>query len=163
MSQLLLLRGVFPAEFINGDIESIDTSKQLSASVYTPLVKRFTGVDEHPKFTNKKWWNCDLNFDTYPTVIPLAMEHNAGRLECDTEGNFHSWNCAVSWARSTRSKVELGDALAAITLVAALFGTKHVAPAPPKIMRKEYCGDSGLTREQYLNYAHGQILTGCYL
>lgn len=149
---------------MNVDIGTTESIKQPSVSLYTPIPKHFTSVANHPKFTNLKCWNCDLNFDTYPCFIPTNLEYGAdGRIECGIEGNFHSWNCAASGAKSTRNKVELGDALAAIKLVAALFGVANVSLAPSKILRKEYCGDDGLTREEYLNYKHGHVLTGYYI
>ena len=154
-TNLLIIRGVFPKDFTSGTVQKIkpqfDDRKIIP--VYTVIPKRFTGVAKWPTSSNLKCWTCDRLFSGYPRFLPSNPERTAtGDDYCDAEGNFHSWNCVASWIESKLPRAQQWDANRLICLFESKFTGRmreKILPSTDKTKRKEYCGDHGLTMEQY--------------
>lgn len=166
VTYILLLRGVYPDEFIQDVVVETAACLRTSTDIYSDIPARFNGVKNHPTNTNLKCWNCDLSFTTYPKFIPTNLERLGAddHLECDILGNFHSWNCAVSYALTYLPDVH-GDILNAISIVEFEFSGKFkekIPPAPAKTLMKAYCGNNGITQSEYCERVENTKNIGLY-
>jgi hypothetical protein len=152
---LLILRGVYPRDFVptEGIFDTAPTRASQPEEPYTSIPRRFTGVATWPQFSNLKCWNCDEPTKGYPKFVALNPEKNAaGEDECDVLGNFHEWNCAASYIIATFPPDRQWELLASLCLFESKFTGKRrakIMPAPPKTLKKQYCGNRGLTSAQW--------------
>jgi len=136
----------------------VECVREDSYTTYSTIPKQFTSVEEWPKMTNLKCHQCSRGFGTYPKFIPTKPERvfRRGREEIHyiPSGNFCTWNCAISHIDETQktqkdSKCELKDS---VYRVASLFEKKSIVKilgSPSKTEMKQYCGEHGLTEQEY--------------
>jgi hypothetical protein len=150
---IITLRGVNLKELI-----ASTTTQKVVEKKYTEIPKQFTSVDNWPKSSNLKCWECDLIGDSYPRFIPIYPQYRTpnepneqNQPICDVLGHFDDWSCVARYIvrEYPRNKA---DMLAAICIFEALFsGHKKdkIMPCLSKTKMQDYCGESGLTIEQY--------------
>lgn len=157
-TNLLILKGVFPGDFFNFDTiylaqKTPGEPKNEHATIYTKIPKVFVNVDNWPKVSNLKCWNCDQILQSYPRFLPVNPERDKeGNEICDTVGNFCEWNCVVRYAMEKYSGERLWDILKLTNIIAAKFTGRRrekILPSPEKTIMKQYCGDEGITPKQY--------------
>lgn len=155
-TNLLILRGVFPGDFTTDVFHEKKTvlKEKIPESdiVYTEIPKKFTGVKSWITFSNLHCWECGLVPSGYPRFIPLHPERSGGEDTCDVYGHFCEWNCAVAFATKEFSRERQPDILNTILLFESKFSgqrKKKIMPCPPKTEMKQYCGNKGLTVEQW--------------
>jgi hypothetical protein len=160
-SNLLILKGIFPADFTPG--ESVVVTKKAAhteqsvksepTTVYSELPKCFRDVPSWPKSSNLKCWACDLLFTLYPKFVPMNPERDCdGNDICDALGNFCQWNCVVKYIRTVFPKDQQADMERLVCIFQEKFTGRRrekIPPSPDKTERKEYCGEKGLTVKQF--------------
>ena len=151
----LILTGVFMRDLdkISAQLTSSIPSQTVeSVSIFTPLPSRFTGVDTWPKTSNRLCWSCDLIPRDYPRFIPMNMAEVDGHEVCDAYGHFNTWNCAVRYINRELQPEQRECARRRISIFEAMFSGKYkekIVEAPNKVIMKAYCGDVGITPQQY--------------
>lgn len=156
-SNILLLTGINPADIINANYDVVVQKRIVKH--YDEIPRKFTSVITWPNSTELLCWNCSLQFhDQRPAFVPLHAEinkNNTGyrKIECDVHGNFCSWNCAWSYTINNFSKHEQWDIHRTMCFLHEMFTGRHInkiEPAPPKTLMKEYSGNNGITKQEYL-------------
>ncbi len=153
-SNLLKFRGVF-AKDISTDVNYGKNTTPVAVETkifYANIPKRFTDVASWPKVSNLRCWNCDQLTKSYPKFVPVGLERVDGKIRCDVHGHFHEWNCAVSYVMKEFPENQRWDTLRAISIIESEFtGTRReiIPPAPSKFEMKVYCGDNGITSQQW--------------
>jgi len=159
-TNLLILRGVFPADFTtesgfyDSAVIEVEKNKETQPqTVYTEIPKKFTGVESWITFSNLKCWTCDRKPTTYPKFIPLSPEKDAlGNDVCDVEGHFCEWNCVIRYILTEYPPSYQPDLLESVILFESKFSgirKAKIQPSPPKTEMKDYCGKQGLTPQQW--------------
>jgi hypothetical protein len=146
---LLTIKGVSPADLS----VSVAPRPTYRIAVYTQIPPMFQSVDAWPKMSNRKCWTCDLVPSDYPKFVPMNPTYKHGQLSYDAHGHFNTWNCAVEYVMTKIPQNNRGDILSYIYDIAGLFSGKpraKILPAPPKTLMRAYCGDSGLSPEEYM-------------
>lgn len=151
---ILVLRGVNCDDVITmGPVSIVTTTQETRGSIYTSMPTRFTGIDNHPKWTNLKCWYCDLMPQGYPKFIPRNIELKAdGQLHCDTEGVFSHWSCAAEYCYANLNDTARIDALDGIRTIMSVINGRPVTTIRrpiPKTKRQCYCGDGGYSDAEY--------------
>jgi hypothetical protein len=134
------------------DIKKIDKVKQFVEDdiTYSIIPRNFTSVDSWVKYTNLLCWHCDKIIADYPRFIPKNPAIVNGEDVCEVYGNFHTWECALAYARKELPKESYWDTMISIKIFAQKFAyNDNIIPAPNKTIMKQYCGDVGITSEQY--------------
>jgi hypothetical protein len=147
-SAILIIKGL-TFEELNA-VEQI-IIKEENKFKYNTIPKEFKSVEEWPKYTNLLCWHCDRTVIGYPKFIPKNPTIINKNDTCEIIGNFDRWECAVAYAYKEFSKEVYFDTLMNIKIFATKFhpNIKTILPAPSKTLMKQYCGDSGITAEQY--------------
>jgi len=120
---------------------------------YQQLPRQFTGRDTWPKSSNLKCWHCDIVIgDNVPKFIPVNAFSKGSEICCGTHGAFNSWECAVAYADINFTGAKRADSRNLITIFAREMDNIHtiIHPAPPRTIMSAYCGDTGITPEEYL-------------
>lgn len=148
-TDILILRGVFIDDFLG---KPLDISKKPLIN-YSNIPSKFTSVEEWPELTNLKCWECDRLVTGRPKFIPINCKKTANDADvCNVLGNFDEWSCAVRYVMTQMPPDQRYDLLQAIYIYEAKFSGKKkliIHPSPPKILMKTYCGNAGLTPEEY--------------
>lgn len=150
-SRILVLKKVSIEQILATPI-AIQRTVKTQDSIYTKIPQRFTGLKDHPNFTNLKCWYCDIVPSGYPKFIPSNLEVTRDTIACDTEGIFSHWCCVVSYCNATMREPLLSDTLQMVNLVKAHINDRDPYPtrsAISKTKRQCYCGDSGMTDSEY--------------
>ena len=134
----------------------VDKTKQTEPiTFYTKIPNKFTSVDSWPTSSTFKCWECDLLPLSYPKFIPKNPTFcENGEDSCDPYGHFCEWNCAVRYVENNSefNTANRWDYLESIRLFESKFTgvlRQKILPSPPKTIMKQYCGDKGLTVEEY--------------
>lgn len=130
------------------DMDAIDR-----AINYQRLPRQFTGVDSWPRSSNLKCWHCDIVIgDIAPKFIPVDPSKRSGEMHCDAYGAFNSWSCAVAYVDTNFTGAKRSDSRNLIaTFARAIDGIDSVIhPAPPRTIMSAYCGETGITPEEYV-------------
>lgn len=131
---------------------SAASSSDKTTTWYTKIPKRFTGVETWPTSSNRKCLVCDLQPRGYPRFIPKSPVRVDGKFECDVEGHFCEWNCAVQWIRWNYPPNEQRELEDLITYIESLWtGVRRlrILLPPDKKLLKPYDGDQGLSVEEW--------------
>lgn len=147
---ILILKGVYPKDF--GPIDAVYEKLEYNSMVYTNIPKKFTTPESWPRVSNLKCWECDQLFHTYPKFIPTCPEKDGDNDTAIPLGNFCEWNCAVLYVYKNYPTNQQPDILKMICLIAGKFARRRILkimPSPNKTIMKQYCGDEGLTPQQY--------------
>lgn len=149
-SNLLILRGVYPKDFVK---RKPTVTLTQPVQVYSKMPAIFTSTKDWPQFSNLKCWSCDQLPVSYPKFIPLNPSYgpNYGHI-CDVFGHFCEWNCAVRYAVREFPREQHWDILESICLFESKFSGKKkekIMEAPSKTCMKQYCGDDGITAQEY--------------
>jgi len=123
--------------------------------------------DPWPKKTDLRCWHCTHPFDWSPFPLPFSFNTGASRYRISS-GIFCGPSCAKAYiGNQPHSSSNFGAVCNWIDEIARDYygyvtktgGTVHITPAPPKELLKEYCGDKGLTIQQFRTIcAHGRSL-----
>jgi hypothetical protein len=157
-SNLLVLKGVYPGNFAPVDYiyeknKTFEPKAIEPSVVYTEMPKKFTSVENWPKYSNLKCWECDRIPSSYPKFIPTNLEKDKdGHEICDPYGHFDEWNCAIRFITKEMPKDQQWDLLQSVCLFESKFSGKRrekIMPSPPKYLMKAYCGQRGITLKQY--------------
>lgn len=148
-SLILVIKGIYPKDFVQD-------AKPPTANrvIYTEIPKRFTSVASWIKSSNLRCWECSMKFAGYPKFIPVNPENDGIGDSCDVFGHFCEWNCAVRFAQREIPGAALWDTLRLISIFEAKFTgkmRKKILPAPSRTLMKQYCGHSGITKDQWRN------------
>lgn len=149
-SCLLILRGIFPNDFLSAD-QYAHELKEIEVA-YTDIPKKFTSVATWLTSSNLKCWNCDLYTNSFPKFIPLNYEMDISGDICEPYGNFCEWNCAAAYISKEFPKDQQRDLLYTLTLFESKFSGKRkerIVPTLPKTLMKCYSGNKGLTQKQW--------------
>lgn len=111
---------------------------------YDELHKIFRDPVSWPSINNLLCWHCSLPFDSIPVFVPKIIEprNNSSIMNC--EGNFCSFNCAVSFINlnypNVNDNIEAKNKLK--FLYHTMFGrsVKEIPPMPPKYLMRHYGG-----------------------
>jgi hypothetical protein len=133
------------------DMEAIDR-----AINYQRLPRRFC-ADSWPTSSNLKCWHCDIVIgDIAPKFIPVDPSKGGSGLQCDAYGAFGSWACAIAYVDLYFSGSKRSDSRNLIATFAreidGIDGVIH--PAPPRTIMSAYCGETGITPEEYRARVH---------
>lgn len=156
-SDFLILKGVKLTDFTN---KSISSTKPIEkTAVYTDIPTKFTKVDNWPKFSNLKCWECDRLVSGYPKFVPMNIRREFDSTlgeyvdVCDVLGNFDEWSCAVRYIYTELPKNQQPDAIQALLIFESKFTGESkkitIQPSPSKTIMQQYCGNSGITTEEY--------------
>lgn len=150
MSKIIIIKNITIADLTNFQVKQ---KVEKLTYKYGEIPKRFNGVTNWPKTTNLLCWNCDRSVIGFPRFIPDSANVIKGNDECDVIGNFDKWACAFAYANKYLPKHRYWDICANIRIFADKFPRSNDdpigVPAPDKTKMKQYCGDSGLTSEEY--------------
>ncbi len=146
---IIIVRGISIQEIMTKTQEVVAKNKYIE---YSELPKRFTSVEEWPKYTNLLCWECSRSISSYPKFIAKNPSIVNGNDICDPEGVFHTWNCGMKFAESHYTKDKCWD-LHTSTLIFAKkfpdFNKTKIPAALEKTKMKQYCGAEGITCEEY--------------
>jgi len=120
---------------------------------YQRLPRQFTGVDQWPTSSNLKCWHCDIVIgDIRPKFIPSDPTKRGNIVHCDAYGAFNSWACAVAYSDINFNGSKRADSRNLIaTFAREIDGIIDIIhPAPHRTIMSAYCGESGITPEEYL-------------
>lgn len=147
-SSILIIKGLTLEELYTVDKV---VAPVCSKFIYDSIPKEFKSVEEWPKSTNLLCWYCDRAVIGYPRFIPKTPSISNGNDICEVIGNFDRWECAVAYAQREFSKEMYDDVATTIKIFANKFcpSIRNILPAPSKTEMKQYCGDKGLTTEEY--------------
>lgn len=144
---ILIIKGLTLKD-LNTIDEHITTNENKFS--YNSIPSEFISVEEWPKYTNLLCWHCDRSVSSYPKFIPKNPYTVNGSDRCSTLGNFDTWECAAAYTKQMFSKDASSDILKNIIIFANRFEPiKAIIPAIEKTRMKSYCGNDGLTIEQY--------------
>lgn len=168
LNNIITIKGVHLSDLENLDAlyekrpinthDFVECIREGSYTSYSTIPKKFTHVDEWPKMTNLKCHQCSRNFTTYPKFIPTCPERVfKGRHEethYTPKGNFCTWNCVIGYIYDTNRihRDNKWDYEKNAIRVASLFEKRKlvkIMPSPPKTEMKQYCGEFGLTEQEY--------------
>jgi hypothetical protein len=150
MSIIIIVKGISTS-----DLAVIDVKQRPQKAVfkYGEIPKRFTDVELWPKSSNLLCWSCDRSVIGYPKFIPLNATVIKGNDTCNVMGNFDKWACALSYANAHLPKHIYWDICENIRTFSQKFGSitddSNTVPAPNKTLMKQYCGDSGITNDEF--------------
>jgi len=120
---------------------------------FSEIPKRFTGVSNWPKSTNLLCWECGFQFTSYPKFVPInPCRGENGEDECDVEGNFCEWSCVLREIKTQYPPNQQSDLIAFVDIFRAKWPSepkRKLFPGPRKTKMKIYCGNQGLTTEQW--------------
>lgn len=151
-TNLLILNGIYINDYLIKE-PVIDEVNEVAAYKYDEIPKKFVSVDTWPTHTNLLCWSCSQKFTSYPKFIPLHPEIDKnGRDICDIIGNFCEWNCAARYIQEVMPEVQRWDLNRFLARFECKFTKRRreiIYAAPPKTILKEYCGNKGITPEQW--------------
>lgn len=153
---ILFLRGVTLDDIKNAAeaLErkwSLETGPQL---LYQPIPSQFKSLDNWPRSTNLKCWQCDCTFATMPWFIPCDMYRDRdGVLTMDTFGVFCTPNCAQAhidiYFKGDPSQFDKTRYLRILVSKITGNNVSGIVPSPPKTKMEQYRGAGGLTYREY--------------
>lgn len=126
-------------------------TEQLQVQVittYISLPKKFTSLDQWPRYTNLHCWHCASQFDSVPIFIP----RNPSQDQYDTHGVFCTWNCAMAYIETHFHRDSKWDAKQMLYHLHYIFTgqkTHYIAPAPPHTILKQFSGSTGISIGEY--------------
>lgn len=116
----------------------------LTNTEYNKIPHKFTSIDDWPKNTNLKCWQCDCSFQSIPIFIPKTIETNGNM---DVLGNFCSWNCASLYINLHFNSDQKWENHSMLKILYRVFTEKdidEIIPAPPKTDMVQYGGKQSL-------------------
>jgi hypothetical protein len=121
---------------------------------YDQVPTKYTGYKNHPKTTNLHCWNCDNTFSTVPyfMVDDTVMKPN-NEEESDISGNFCSENCTQAHIDKYFTGSNHQDKTKYLTKTVREFTCRDVIiikPSYEKTIQKKYCGERGVSTEDYI-------------
>lgn len=160
LPNVLIFNSVFLADlmsnddlFINKYTQALDNSaKPVDTKVYTKLPDVFTTLNNWPQNTNLACWNCDRRFKTRPHISITSIAASSGSYKYARDGVFCSPNCVEAYHLMHFKGQELDDRKKFYRIwFRECFGKDLfvILPSPPKTIMKKYCGDTGLSDEEY--------------
>lgn len=156
---ILFLRGVYIDDLKSQD--EIFDRKFTSAEVqpvnkiiYQSIPEHFTTMQQWPRSTNLKCWECDCSFTSTPVFVPTDMYRNRkGELMFDTHGNFCTFNCAQKYIEEKfRNEPSKHDKDKFLKILHGIFTgkkTDRIVPAPDKTLMQQYRGDGGISYKEF--------------
>jgi len=157
-ANILFLKGVYLADLGNRDeifdrkFASIDERSTIRV-IYQPLPERFTALENWPKCTNLKCWECDCSFSTVPIPIATDMYALGADIAFDTHGNFCTFSCAQKYIntkfKNEPSKHDKDKFLKILCFIFTGKKTDFIVPSPDKTKMQQYCGEGGLTYQAF--------------
>lgn len=155
-TDFLVLKGVKIDDFSYKPL-ILKQQRQEKTPVYTDIPHKFTSVEDWIKVSNLKCWECDRFVSTYPKFIPMnakrELDVNQKYIDvCDVLGNFDEWSCAVSYINTKIPANQRIDAVRSLLIFEAKFSGERkiiIHPSPPKTIMQQYCGNNGITSEEY--------------
>lgn len=146
-ANLMLIKGLKPSDFI-----IYGNNIKYEKEIYNNIPNIFTTVEEWPKYTNLLCWNCSEKFNHYPRFIVKSIVKSIKAF--NVIGNFCSWSCALTFIIENESIKNKFDSISLLKKAEKLFSKNDepIKQAPTKTIRKKYCGDIGISNEEYLQY-----------
>ena len=166
-NNILVLKGVYILDFSTDNLPTTVTTeftgRPTTYTRYISLPKQFISPDDWPKVSNLKCWSCDRLFESYPKFVPLDPElislNDKLVTAWEPRGNFCGWNCVIDYIRTRLPKNKQWDAEQDTCKVAEMFAKAmsafaykpviRIMPSPEKTLMKPYCGNDGITEEEY--------------
>lgn len=146
-----------------GGADIIKDEKPWLKSWYFPS----DAFDPWPKKTELRCWHCTHYFDWSPFPLPFSFDIGTSRYRISS-GLFCGPSCAKAYiGNQPHSSSNFGAVCNWIDEIAHDYygystktgGRVHITPAPPKELLKEYCGEKGLSIQQFRTIcAHGRSL-----
>ncbi len=160
-SNIMVLKGVimnncdFDNIFDDKFMEDVQRAKQPIKTIYNDIPRIFKDLEQWPKSSNLKCWECSENFYTQPLFLPLNMRTTGvseDEHEFETHGNFCSWGCLIKYVEEQYKKDKLKELIDLIKIIYRKFTGNipiKINPAPSKTLMKQYCGNDGLSLEEF--------------
>lgn len=136
------------------DTHLVISSKNIVHYTTNPIT--FTTLDKWPTKSNCKCWTCDRYFTTRPWFMPTSyvIDIITKKEVFGTEGNFCISNCVQDWINTHHSNDgTYDDKTKMLKMVYKIYHEKiiyKILPSISKTKRKEYCGEYGLTEQEYV-------------
>lgn len=120
---------------------------------YTSIPATYTTLDKWITVTNLCCWNCDRQFKNRPIFVPdsIYFTKNAERI-MDVNGVFCSFNCAQKYIDEKYKGPSRDDRTKFLQILFKdFYGYRApiIKPAPEKTKMKKYCGEKGVTADEY--------------
>jgi hypothetical protein len=122
---------------------------------YIEFPTQFTNLRDWPTKCDICCWICDRNPKSYRRFIPFnfkIINRENKEVICDPYGYFDNWNCAIKYLNTEIRGRDCNDIRNNIIELANMYDGENyinIAEPIPKIVRKKYCGDNGMTDEEY--------------
>lgn len=153
-ARILVLNGITPADLRGIPLvkQHVDIQVEPERFRWDNIPDRFVSVESWPTSTNLLCWECDLPFSGYPKFIPTDVEDAHSTKTCRTIGNFCRWSCAAAHVGRVIPEHYRPGVLLMMTYFESKFtGNRRykIFPSPPKTTMMQYCGPTGITREEW--------------
>ena len=111
---------------------------------FDKIPRVFTGLEDWPRHTNLRCWQCDFSFDDRPKFVPTFVREVGGAdggrgLEIGVLGNMCTFACAELWIRE-KNMLGLEQRWRAqdnLTFVYFLFTGRPIARIPPALNKTD--------------------------
>lgn len=157
---ILIVEGVYLDDIVKHANRTLNNNNDsyIDISMNAPP-NFFVSVEEWPKTTRLLCWECCEKCDSYPCFIPSCPTAWKGEgVKYKTMGVFCSWNCAMKHAHISFGETKMWEIEKHIYDIAMMFDLsegnnmkikKIILPSPDKTIMKKYCGNGGLSIEEY--------------
>ncbi|MCK9608146.1 MAG: hypothetical protein M0R33_17010 [Methylomonas sp.] len=120
---------------------------------FDELRKVFYSVDQWVQHTNLLCWYCSDEIKSYPKFIPVVLKSTLSGEQWNTLGYFCEWSCAEAYGEANcRDLLNMWDLRNHIAIMRQKFdggAIHHVPPSISPTRMKKYCGEEGLTEDEY--------------
>ncbi len=122
--------------------------------IYRPMPTTFCIKHKWPMHCNLHCWHCDLLFATAPIPMFTAIRGEVvdGERVFDISGCFCSWSCQCAYINDTFRGARHTDLVELMYLAYEKFNGRAaniIMPSPPRTIMKRYCGEQGMSPEEY--------------
>jgi hypothetical protein len=149
--------GIFDDRFTE-NIASVDADGAESHTTfmqihYNEIPSTFTCMQSWIKSTNLLCWHCDRSVKSIPWFVPNEIySDKEGKRVIEPFGNFDKVNCVQAFINDHYHGTQHDMLTKNLLMLYETFMNRRVPlikPSPPRTIMKKYCGDSGITSEEY--------------
>ncbi len=155
---IMFMRGISMKELKN--LDNIFDEKysavlnEDSIITYGTIPKKFTGPKTWPRSTNLLCWSCSRNFKTVPYFVASEMQTTSiGEIHMDRIGIFCTPNCTAKYInekfKNDACWFDMMHRLKILYRELTGKSVEKIMPSPDKTIMIPYCGEDGITEEQY--------------
>lgn len=148
--QVVIFRGLKLRDL---NIEHVPELNRYEEQKYFAETPKYYTEGDQLVTSDLKCWNCDTQFSCPASFIPICPRGKNGGIVFERFGNYCSWPCAARDAyhrfKTERNYTDIKQGLRLVFNNIYNADVMYVKMAPDISCINDYCGNGGLTRQEY--------------